>query len=227
MSPKKADTAPVVVQEIPVQDIKLNPFLAVLDWGQSNGMMQDIGDAKRWANKMGALLGHSPQQCFAVANILTRGCEHRLQKKQTVADEAYRAVWPGYNAEVYWIYENLECVENLKLYGMLLQKSQELDVTQLPLKYEQVCSWAMLDEVRRKNMEEHDKKVEALEKQWLAANGGRMPASPELNMAEMLKGPPFEQRGQPESTRGKTAFARKLFSAAFASDADNIPKGSS
>ena len=96
------------------------------------------------------------------------------------------------SAPVYWIHEVAEYAEEAKLYEMLFQRSQELDVMQLPLKDARLRSRHMMDEVTGILKEDHTTRQEAVEKQYLAANGGRMPPGPELDVAAMPEGFPFQ-----------------------------------
>jgi hypothetical protein len=179
--------------------------------------MQNIGDAQKWTTKMGALLKHSPQQCHAVANILQKGCDYC--RSNTEEDEIYCFLYPGFSPAVYWIYEHEETVEQTKLYELLFQMSQELDVNLLPLIEAQCCSRCMLDDVSRHINMDHQKKFHVQLAEF-RASGGQMPDRHEWNFEEMLKGSGLEQKLQPK----KTMFARKLFGAVRASHANNTPQ---
>ncbi len=196
MAPKKANKGKFTVPDISAKDLLPNPFLEVPTWAKSREIMKDIGNAQKWATTIGALLKHSPQQCHAVANILTKGCDYSHSK--TEADEAYCHLYRGFTPSVHWIYENAETVEQTKLYELLLQRSQELDVNLLPLKYAQCCSRCMLDDVSRDINVAHYKKSQAQLAAFLAS-GGTMPDTPGWNFSELLKGSPWDKQVQPKS----------------------------
>jgi hypothetical protein len=205
------------VRNIPVENLSFNPFLEIPTWEKSREIMQDIGDAHKWTLQMGALLKHSPQQCHAVANILQKGCDYC--RSNTEEDEIYCYLYPGFSPAVYWIYEHEELVEQTKLYELLFQMSQELDVNLLPLIEAQCCSRCMLDDVSRHINMDHQKKFHVQLAEF-RASGGQMPDRHEWNFEEMLKGSGLEQKLQPK----KTMFARKLFGAVRASHANNTPQ---
>ena len=156
MAPKSANKGYYTMRNIPVENLSPNPFLEIPTWAKSREIMQDIGDAQKWTTKMGALLKHSPQQCHAVANILQKGCDYC--RSNTEEDEIYCYLYPGFSPAVYWIYEHEETVEQTKLYELLFQMSQELDVNLLPLIEAQCCSRCMLDDVSRHINMDHRKK---------------------------------------------------------------------
>ena len=205
------------IWNIPVENLSPNPFLETPAWAKSREIMQDIGDAQKWTTKMGALLKHSPQQCHAVADILTRGCACRPSDAE--AEEAYCYLYPGFSSAVYWIYENAETVEQTKLYELLYQISQEEDVNKLEPREAQCCSRRMLDDVSGHINMDHKKKFH-VQLAELLASGAQMPDRHEWNFEEMLKGSGLEQKLQPK----KSMFARKLFGAVRASHANNIPQ---
>jgi len=184
------------IRNIPVENLSPNPFLETPTWAKSREIMQDIGDAQKWTTKMGALLKHSPQQCHAVADILTRGCACRPSDAD--AEEAYCYLYPGFSSAVYWIYENAETVEQTKLYELLYQISQEEDVNKLEPREAQCCSRLMLDAVRFSNDMVHEKKTH-LQMALFLASGGKMPDAHEWNMADMLKVSGLEHLVQPRS----------------------------
>ena len=196
MAPKSANKGYYTMRNIPVENLSPNPFLEIPTWAKSREIMQDIGDAQKWTTKMGALLKHSPQQCHAVADILTRGCACRPSDAE--AEEAYCYLYPGFSSAVYWIYENAETVEQTKLYELLYQISQEEDVNKLEPREAQCCSRLMLDAVRFSNDMVHEKKTH-LQMALFLASGGKMPDAHEWNMAEMLKGSGLEHLVQPRS----------------------------
>ena len=99
---------------------------------------------------------------------------------------------------MYWIYENAETVEQTKLYELLFQMSQELDLNLLPLIEAQSCARCMLDDVSRHINVDHEKKFQAQQAEFFA-RGGKMPDRIEWNWAEMFKGSPWEQQVQPKS----------------------------
>jgi hypothetical protein len=217
MAPKKAKKGKYIIQNIPVENLSPNPFLEIPTWAKSREIMQDIGDAQKWTTKMGALLNHSPQQCQAVADILARGCARGFSSAQT--EMVYSDLWPGFSSAVYWIYENSETVEQTKLYELLFQMSQELDVNLLPLIEAQCCSRCMLDDVSRHINMDHQKKFQ-VQLAELLASGGQFPDLHEWNFEEMLKGSGLEQRVQPR-------FPRLLLNGpriTRASHANNIPQ---
>jgi hypothetical protein len=217
MAPKSANKGYYTMRNIPVENLSPNPFLEIPAWAKSREIMQDIGDAQKWTTKMGALLKHSPQQCHAVANILQKGCDYC--RSNTGEDEIYCYLYPGFSPAVYWIYEHEETVEQTKLYELLFQMSQELDVNLLPLIEAQCCSRCMLDDVSRHINMDHQKKFHVQLAEF-RASGGQMPDRHEWNFEEMLKGSGLEQKLQPK----KTMFARKLFGAVRASHANNTPQ---
>ena len=154
MAPKSANKGYYTMRNIPVENLSPNPFLEIPTWAKTREIMQNIGDAQKWTTKMGAFLKHSPQQCHAVANILQKGCDYC--RSNTEEDEIYCYLYPGFSPAVYWIYEHEELVEQTKLYELLFQMSQELDVNLLPLIEAQCCSRCMLDDVSRHiNMDHH------------------------------------------------------------------------
>ena len=214
MAPKSANKGYYTMRNIPVENLSPNPFLEIPAWAKSREIMQDIGDAQKWTTKMGALLKHSPQQCHAVANILQKGCDYC--RSNTEEDEIYCYLYPGFSPAVYWIYEHEETVEQTKLYELLFQMSQELDVNLLPLIEAQCCSRCMLDDVSRHINMDHQKKFHVKLAEF-RASGGQMPDRHEWNFEEMLKGSGLEQKLQPRKTR----FARKLFGEVRASHANN------
>ena len=83
MAPKKAKKGNYTIQNIPVENLIPNPLLETPGWAETWEIMQDIGDAQKWTTKMGALLNHSPQQCEAVADTLTRGCARGFSSAET------------------------------------------------------------------------------------------------------------------------------------------------
>ena len=184
------------IRNIPVENLSPNPFLETPTWAKSREIMQDIGDAQKWTTKMGALLKHSPQQCHAVADILTRGCACRPSDAE--AEEAYCYLYPGFSSAVYWIYENAETVEQARLYELLYVISQEEDMNKLEPSEAQRVSRVMLDAVRFSNDMVHEKKTH-LQMALFLASGGKMPEAHEWNMAEMLKGSGLEHLVQPRS----------------------------
>ena len=185
------------VRNIPVENLSFNPFLEIPTWEKSREIMQDIGDAHKWTLQMGALLKHSPQQCHAVADILTRGCACRFSD-WVVAEKVYSDLWPNFSSAVYWIYENAETVEQTKLYELLYQISQEEDVNKLEPSEAQSFSRRMLDVVSRCIAEDHQKKTRVQVAEFLAS-GGQMPDRHEWNFEEMLKGSGLEHMVQPKS----------------------------
>ena len=217
MDPKSANKGYYTMRNIPVENLSPNPFLEIPTWAKSREIMQNIGDAQKWTTKMGALLKHSPQQCHAVANILQKGCDYC--RSNTEENEIYCYLYPGFSPAVYWIYEHEELVEQTKLYELLFQMSQELDVNLLPLIEAQCCSRCMLDDVSRHINMDHQKKFHVQLAEF-RASGGQMPDRHEWNFEEMLKGSGLEQKLQPK----KTMFARKLFGAVSASHANNTPQ---
>ena len=217
MAPKSANKGYYTMRNIPVENLSPNPFLEIPTWAKSREIMQDIGDAQKWTTKMGALLKHSPQQCHAVANILQKGCDYC--RSNTEEDEIYCYLYPGFSPAVYWIYEHEELVEQTKLYELLFQMSQELDVNLLPLIEAQCCSRCMLDDVSRHINMDHQKKFQ-VQLAELLASGGQFPDLHEWNFEEMLKGSGLEQRVQPR-------FPRLLLNGpriTRASHANNIPQ---
>ena len=184
------------IRNIPVENLSPNPFLETPTWAKSREIMQDIGDAQKWTTKMGALLKHSPQQCHAVADILTRGCACRPSDAE--AEEAYCYLYPGFSSAVYWIYENAETVEQARLYELLYVISQEEDMNKLEPSEAQRVSRVMLDAVRFSNDMVHDQKTH-LQMALFLASGGKMPDAHEWNMADMLKGSGLEHLVQPRS----------------------------
>ena len=196
MAPKSANKGYYTMRNIPVENLSPNPFLEIPTWAKSREIMQDIGDAQKWTTKMGALLKHSPQQCHAVANILQKGCDYC--RSNTEEDEIYCYLYPGFSPAVYWIYENSETVEQTKLYELLFQMSQELDVNLLPLIEAQCCSRCMLDDVSRHINMDHQKKFDVQLAEF-RASGGQMPDRHEWNFEEMLKGSGLEHMVQPKS----------------------------
>ena len=194
------------IRNIPVEILSANPFLEIPTWEKSQKIMQGIGDAPKWTLKMGARLKHSPQQCHAVANILQKGCDYC--RSNTEVCMMYRHLFPGFSPAVFYIYENSETVTQAKLFELLFQMSQELDVNLLPLKEAQCCSSRMLDDVSRRIEVEHEKKFHVLLAK-LQASGGQMPHS-EWNLEEMLKGSGF---GNMDCEARKTMFAKKMFGA--------------
>jgi hypothetical protein len=109
----------------------------------------------------------------------------------------YRHLFPGFSPAVFYIYENSETVTQAKLFELLFQMSQELDVNLLPLIEAQCCSSCMLDDVSRRVDVDHEKKfnVQLAEFQ---ASGAQMPDS-EWSLEEMLKGSGLEHMVQPKS----------------------------
>ncbi len=194
MAPKNANQGNCTVHNIPVENVIPNPFLELPTWAESQKIMQDIGDAQKWTTKMGALLKHSPQQCLAVAVILTRGCACGFSDAKS--EKVYSDLWPDFSSAVYWIYENAETVEQTKLYELLYQISQEEDVNKLEPSEAQ-CR-RMLDAVSRRIDVDHEKKTHEQLAEF-RASGRQMPDRHELNLAEMLKGSGLEQRVQPKS----------------------------
>jgi hypothetical protein len=195
MAPKNTNQGNYTTHNIPFENVIPNPFLEMPTWEKSREIMQDIGDAQKWTTKMGALLKHSPQQCHAVADILTRGCACR--PSDAVAEEAYCYLYPGFSSAVYWIYENAETVEQTKLYELLYQTSQEEDVNKLEPSEAQSFSRRMLDDVSRRIAEDHQKKTRVQVAEFLAS-GGQMPDRHEWNFEEMLKGSGLEHMVQPK-----------------------------
>ena len=196
MAPKNANQGNYTIHNIPVENVIPNPFLELPTWAKSREIMQDIGDAQKWTTKMGALLKHSPQQCHAVADILTRGCACRPSDAD--AEEAYCYLYPGFSSAVYWIYENAETVEQARLYELLYVISQEVeDMNKLEPSEAQRVSRLMLDAVRFSNDMVHDKTH--LQMAEFLASGGKMPDAHEWNMAEMLQGSGLEHLVQPRS----------------------------
>ena len=195
MAPKSANKGYYTMRNIPVENLSPNPFLEIPTWAKSREIMQDIGDAQKWTTKMGALLKHSPQQCHAVANILQKGCDYC--RSNTEEDEIYCYLYPGFSPAVYWIYEHEELVEQTKLYELLFQMSQELDVNLLPLIEAQCCSRCMLDDVSRHINMDHQKKFHVQLAEF-RASGGQMPDRHEWNFEEMLKGSGLEHMVQPK-----------------------------
>ena len=196
MAPKSANKGYYTMRNIPVENLSPNPFLEIPAWAKSREIMQDIGDAQKWTTKMGALLKHSPQQCHAVADILTRGCACRPSDAD--AEEAYCYLYPGFSSAVYWIYENAETVEQARLYELLYVISQEVeDMNKLEPSEAQRVSRLMLDAVRFSNDMVHDKTH--LQMAEFLASGGKMPDAHEWNMAEMLQGSGLEHLVQPRS----------------------------
>ena len=195
MAPKNTNQGNYTIHNIPVENVIPNPFLELPTLAKSREIMQDIGDAQKWTTKMGALLKHSPQQCHAVADILTRGCACLSDAE---AEGVYRYLYPGFSSAVYWIYENAETVEQTKLYELLYQISQEEDVNKLEPSEAQCCSSRMLHDVSRRIAVDHMKKTHVQLVEFLAS-GGQMPDRHEWNLAEMLKGSGLEQRVQPKS----------------------------
>ena len=195
MAPKNANQGNYTIHNIPVENVIPNPFLELPTWAKSREIMQDIGDAQKWTTKMGALLKHSPQQCHAVADILTRGCACRPSDAE--AEEAYCYLYPGFSSAVYWIYENAETVEQARLYELLYVISQEEDMNKLEPSEAQRVSRVMLDAVRFSNDMVHDKTH--LQMAEFLASGGKMPDAHEWNMAEMLQGSGLEHLVQPRS----------------------------
>ena len=196
MAPKSANKGYYTMRNIPVENLSPNPFLEIPTWAKSREIMQNIGDAQKWTTKMGALLKHSPQQCHAVANILQKGCDYC--RSNTEEDEIYCYLYPGFSPAVYWIYEHEELVEQTKLYELLFQMSQELDVNLLPPIEAQCCSRCMLDDVSRHINVDHEKKTHVQLAEFFAS-GGKMPDRHEWNWAEMLTGSGLEQMVQPKS----------------------------
>ena len=196
MAPKSANKGYYTMRNIPVENLSPNPFLEIPTWAKSREIMQNIGDAQKWTTKMGALLKHSPQQCHAVANILQKGCDYC--RSNTEEDEIYCYLYPGFSPAVYWIYEHEELVEQTKLYELLFQMSQELDVNLLPLIEAQCCSRCMLDDVSRHINMDHQKKFHVQLAEF-RASGGQMPDRHEWNFEEMLKGSGLEHMVQPKS----------------------------
>jgi hypothetical protein len=197
MAPRNANQGNHTVHSIPVESVSPNPFLVLPTWAKSQEIMRDIGDAQKWTTKMGALLKHSPQQCHAVADILTRGCACRFSD-WVVAEKVYSDLWPNFSSAVYWIYENAETVEQLKLYELLYQVSQEEDVNKLEPREAERRSRLMLDDVSRRIDVDHAKKTHVQMAEFLAS-GGQMPDRHEWNLAEMLKGSGLEHMVQPKS----------------------------
>jgi hypothetical protein len=195
MAPKSANKGNQIIRNIPVENLDPNPFLEIPTWAKSREIMLDIGDAQKWTTKMGALFEHSPQQCHAVADILTRGCACRSSDAE--AEEAYCYLYPGFSLAVYWIYENAETVEQTKLYELLYQTSQEEDVNKLEPSEAQSFSRRMLDDVSRRIAEDHQKKTRVQVAEFLAS-GGQMPDRHEWNFEEMLKGSGLEHMVQPK-----------------------------
>ena len=196
MAPKSANKGYYTMRNIPVENLSPNPFLEIPTWAKTREIMQNIGDAQKWTTKIGALLKHSPQQCHAVANILKKGCDYC--RSNTEEDEIYCYLYPGFSPAVYWIYEHEELVEQTKLYELLFQMSQELDVNLLPLIEAQCCSRCMLDDVSRHINMDHQKKFH-VQLAELLASGAQMPDRHEWNFEEMLKGSGLEHMVQPKS----------------------------
>ena len=120
----------------------------------------------------------------------------------------YCCLFPGFSPAVFWIFLNSETVEQTKLYELLFQMSQELDVNLLPLKEAQCCSSCMLDDVSRRIDVDHEKKFN-VQLAELQASGAQMPDS-EWNLEEMLKGSGLEHM---DCEARKTMFAKKMFGA--------------
>ena len=196
MAPKNANQGNCTVHNIPVENVIPNPFLELPTWAKSREIMQDIGDAQKWTTKMGALLKHSPQQCLAVAVILTRGCACGFSDAES--EKVYSDLWPDFSSAVYWIYENAETVEQTKLYELLYQISQEEDVNKLEPREAQCCSRRMLDDVSWHINMDHKKKFH-VQLAELLASGAQMPDRHEWNFEEMLKGSGLEHMVQPKS----------------------------
>ena len=115
-----------------------------------------------------------------------------------MAEEAYCYLYPGFSSAVYWIYENAETVEQLKLYELLYQVSQEEDVNKLEPREAERRSRLMLDDVSRRIDVDHAKKTHGQMADFLAS-GGQMPDRHKWNLAEMLKGSGLEHMVQPKS----------------------------
>jgi len=196
MAPKNANPGNYTLQNVPVENLIPNPLLETPSWAETWEIMQDIGDAQKWTTKMGALLNHSPQQCEAVADTLTRGCARGFSSAET--EMVYSDLWPGFSSAVYWIYENAETVEQARLYELLYVISQEEDMNKLEPSEAQRVSRLMLDAVRFSSDMVHEKKTHLQMAEFLAS-GGKMPDAHECNMAEMLKGSGLEHLVQPRS----------------------------
>ena len=198
MAPKNANHGDYTVLNIPVESLNPNPFMELPTWAESPKIMEVIGDAQTWTTKMGALCNHSPQQCHAVADILTMGCAFRSSASDVAADEAYCSLHPGFSSAVYWIYENSEAVDQAKLYELLYEISQEEDVSKLEPTEAASRSYRMLDDVKQRINVEAEKIFHMQMAEFLAS-GGQMPDRHEWNVAEMLKGSGLEHTLQPKS----------------------------